>query len=29
MTAPLYPQHPVLLVDDERSWLENFALTLE
>lgn len=29
MTDPLYPQHPILLVDDERSWLENFAFTLE
>lgn len=29
MTDVLYPQHPILLVDDERSWLENFAFTLE
>jgi DNA-binding NtrC family response regulator len=30
MTDPaLYPEFPVLLVDDEAEWLENFSFTLE
>jgi DNA-binding NtrC family response regulator len=28
MTKNLYPQHPILLVDDEEAWLHSFGLAL-